>query len=64
PVSRDGANQVDDVMAEVKDVAAKGYRSLITTLTKKMAEDLTDFLNENGVRVRYMHSDIDTIERI
>jgi len=64
PVSRDGANQVDDVMAEVKDVAAKGYRSLITTLTKKMAEDLTDFLNEHGVRVRYMHSDIDTIERI
>jgi excinuclease ABC subunit B len=64
PVSKDGANQVDDVMAEVKDVAAKGYRSLITTLTKKMAEDLTDFLNENGVRVRYMHSDIDTIERI
>ena len=64
PVSKDGANQVDDVMAEIKDVAAKGYRSLITTLTKKMAEDLTDFLNENGVRVRYMHSDIDTIERI
>ena len=64
PVSKDGANQVDDVMAEVKDVAAKGYRSLITTLTKKMAEDLTDFLNEHGVRVRYMHSDIDTIERI
>ena len=64
PVSRDGANQVDDVMAEVKDVAAKGYRSLITTLTKKMAEDLTDFLNEHDVRVRYMHSDIDTIERI
>jgi len=64
PVSKDGANQVDDVMAEVKDVAAKGYRSLITTLTKKMAEDLTDFLNEHGVKVRYMHSDIDTIERI
>jgi excinuclease ABC subunit B len=64
PVSTDGANQVDDVMAEVKAVAAKGMRSLITTLTKKMAEDLTDFLHENGVRVRYMHSDIDTIERI
>tara|TARA_R110002051_G_scaffold34046_1_gene75766 strand:+ start:8031 stop:10235 length:2205 start_codon:yes stop_codon:yes gene_type:complete len=64
PVSNDGANQVDDVMAEVKAVAAKGYRSLITTLTKKMSEDLTDFLHENGVRVRYMHSDIDTIERI
>ena len=64
PVSKDGANQVDDVMAEVKAVAEKGYRSLITTLTKKMAEDLTDFLNEHDVRVRYMHSDIDTIERI
>ncbi|MBU4568771.1 MAG: UvrB/UvrC motif-containing protein, partial [Alphaproteobacteria bacterium] len=64
PVSRDGANQVDDVMAEVKAVAALGFRSLITTLTKKMAENLTDFLHENGVRVRYMHSDIDTIERI
>ena len=64
PVSTDGANQVDDVMAEVKAVAAKGYRSLITTLTKKMSEDLTEFLHENGVRVRYMHSDIDTIERI
>jgi excinuclease ABC subunit B len=64
PVSTGGANQVDDVMAEVKAVAARGMRSLITTLTKKMAEDLTDFLHENGVRVRYMHSDVDTIERI
>ncbi|WP_291207695.1 excinuclease ABC subunit UvrB [Hyphomonas sp.] len=64
PVSTGGANQVDDVMAEVKAVAAAGFRSLITTLTKKMAENLTDFLHENGVRVRYMHSDIDTIERI
>jgi len=64
PVSTGGANQVDDVMAEVKAVAAKGYRSLITTLTKKMAEDLTDYLHEHGVRVRYMHSDVDTIERI
>ena len=64
PVSIDGANQVDDVMAEVKAVAAKGFRSLITTLTKKMSEDLTEFLHENGVKVRYMHSDIDTIERI
>ncbi len=64
PVSTDGANQVDDVMAEVKAVAARGMRSLITTLTKKMAEDLTDYLHENGVRVRYMHSDVDTIERI
>jgi excinuclease ABC subunit B len=45
-------------------VAAKGYRSLVTVLTKRMAEDLTEYLHENGVRVRYMHSDIDTIERI
>ncbi|MGB3624397.1 MAG: excinuclease ABC subunit UvrB [Henriciella sp.] len=57
-------NQVDDLMAEVKEVAAKGMRSLVTTLTKKMAEDLTEYLHENGVRVRYMHSDIDTVERI
>ena len=64
PVSTGGANQVDDVMAEVKATAARGYRSLITTLTKKMAENLTDFLHENGVKVRYMHSDVDTIERI
>ncbi|RMH14953.1 MAG: excinuclease ABC subunit UvrB, partial [Gemmatimonadetes bacterium] len=64
PVSTGGANQVDDVMAEVKATAAKGYRSLITTLTKKMAEDLTDYLHEHGVKVRYMHSDVDTIERI
>ncbi|HRJ02022.1 MAG TPA: excinuclease ABC subunit UvrB [Hyphomonas sp.] len=64
PVSNDGANQVDDVMAEAKAAAARGHRTLITTLTKKMAENLTDFLHENGVRVRYMHSDVDTIERI
>ncbi len=64
PVSTDGANQVDDVIAEVKDVAKKGMRSLVTTLTKKMAEDLTDYMNEQGVKVRYMHSDIDTVERI
>ncbi len=64
PVSLGGANQVDDVMAEAKAAAARGHRTLITTLTKKMAESLTDFLHENGVRVRYMHSDVDTIERI
>jgi excinuclease ABC subunit B len=57
-------NQVDDLLAEVKDVAAKGMRSLVTTLTKKMAEDLTEYLHEQGVKVRYMHSDIDTVERI
>ncbi len=64
PVSNDGANQVDDIMAEAKAAAARGHRTLITTLTKKMAENLTDFLHENGVKVRYMHSDVDTIERI
>ncbi len=49
---------------EVKETAAKGFRSLVTTLTKKMAEQLTEHMTEQGVRVRYMHSDIDTIERI
>ena len=56
--------QVDDLLGEVKEVARRGYRTLVTTLTKRMAEDLTEYLHENGVRVRYMHSDIDTIERI
>ncbi|HWG04731.1 MAG TPA: excinuclease ABC subunit UvrB [Beijerinckiaceae bacterium] len=56
--------QVDDLLGEVKEVAAMGYRSLVTVLTKRMAEDLTEYLHEHGVRVRYMHSDIDTIERI
>jgi excinuclease ABC subunit B len=56
--------QVDDLLGEVKDVALRGYRSLVTVLTKRMAEDLTEYLHEHGVRVRYMHSDIDTIERI
>jgi len=56
--------QVDDLLAEVKDVAAKGFRTLVTTLTKRMAEELTEYLHEQGVRVRYMHSDIDTLERI
>ena len=56
--------QVDDVLGEIKATALAGYRSLVTTLTKRMAEDLTEYLHENGVRVRYMHSDIDTIERI
>jgi excinuclease ABC subunit B len=55
---------VDDLLGEVRAVAAKGYRSLVTVLTKRMAEDLTEYLHEHGVRVRYMHSDIDTIERI
>ncbi len=56
--------QVDDLLSEIKDVARRGYRTLVTVLTKRMAEDLTEYLHENGVRVRYMHSDIDTIERI
>jgi excinuclease ABC subunit B len=56
--------QVDDLLGEVREVAAKGYRALVTVLTKRMAEDLTEYLHEHGVRVRYMHSDIDTIERI
>lgn len=58
------ATQVDDLMAECRACAEKGQRVLVTTLTKKMAEDLTDYLAENGVKVRYMHSDIDTLERI
>ncbi len=61
---RPAKNQVDDLLLECKDLAKKNYRSLVTTLTKKMAEDLTEYLHENGVRVRYMHSDIDTLERI
>jgi excinuclease ABC subunit B len=63
-VSKDGGNQVDDVIDEVRKTAAKGYRSLVTTLTKKMAEDLTEYMNDQGIRVRYMHSDVDTLERI
>lgn len=57
-------NQIDDLMHECRKVIAKGNRVLVTTLTKKMAEDLTDYLNENGIKVRYLHSDIDTLERI
>ncbi|MFC0633178.1 excinuclease ABC subunit UvrB [Brevundimonas balnearis] len=64
PVTGTTRNQVDDVIAEVKDTARAGYRSLVTVLTKKMAEDLTEYMHEQGVRVRYMHSDVDTIERI
>ena len=64
PVSKGGFSQVDDVIAEVRDVAKKGYRTLVTVLTKKMAEDLTEYMHEQGLRVRYMHSDIDTLERI
>ncbi len=57
-------NQVDDLMHECKKTIEKNYRVLVTTLTKKMAEDLTEYLHENGIKVRYLHSDIDTLERI
>jgi excinuclease ABC subunit B len=63
-IIRPAEKQVDDLLGEVKTVAAKGMRSLVTTLTKRMAEDLTEYFHENGVRVRYMHSDIETLERI
>jgi excinuclease ABC subunit B len=56
--------QVDDAMDEIRRVTAAGFRTLVTTLTKRMAEDLTEYLHENGIKIRYMHSDIDTIERI
>ena len=60
PVER----QVDDLLAEVRATAARGARTLVTTLTKRMAEDLTEYLTEQGVKVRYLHSDVDTLERI
>ncbi|HTW29447.1 MAG TPA: excinuclease ABC subunit UvrB [Acetobacteraceae bacterium] len=60
PVER----QVDDLLAECRAVASRGNRVLVTTLTKRMAEDLTEYLTENGVKVRYLHSDVDTLERI
>ena len=58
------ASQVDDLLAECRACTEKGQRVLVTTLTKKMAEDLTDYLAENGLKVRYLHSDVDTLERI
>jgi len=61
---RPAKNQVDDLMHECKRVIENGHRVLVTTLTKKMAEDLTEYLHENGIKVRYLHSDIDTLERI
>jgi excinuclease ABC subunit B len=57
-------SQVDDLISECRLVAQKGYRALVTTLTKKMAEDLTEYMHEQGIRVRYMHSDVETLERI
>jgi excinuclease ABC subunit B len=56
--------QVDDLLDEVRKVSLRGMRTLVTTLTKRMAEDLTDYMHEQGIRIRYMHSDIDTLERI
>ncbi len=61
---RPARTQVDDLVGEARAVAAAGYRALVTVLTKRMAEDLTEYLHEQGIRVRYMHSDIDTLERI
>ncbi len=61
---RPAKNQVDDVVDEIRQVSRAGYRTLVTVLTKRMAEDLTEYMHEQGIRVRYMHSDIDTIERI
>ena len=63
-IIRPTENQVDDVIAECRDAAAEGSRVLITTLTKKMAEDLTEYMHEAGIKVRYLHSDVDTLERI
>jgi excinuclease ABC subunit B len=61
---RPAGNQVDDVIGECNERVKLKERVLITTLTKRMAEDLTDYLNENGIKTRYMHSDIDTVERV
>ena len=63
-IVRPATTQVDDVLSEINERVAKGDRVLVTTLTKRMSEELTDFLSENGVRVRYLHSDIDTVERV
>ena len=63
-IIRPAASQIDDLMHECRLTASKGERVLVTTLTKKMAEELTDYFHENGIKVRYMHSDIDTLERI
>jgi excinuclease ABC subunit B len=61
---RPARNQVDDLVGEIREVVAASWRVLVTTLTKRMAEDLTGYLEEIGIRVRYLHSDIDTVERI
>jgi excinuclease ABC subunit B len=61
---RPASTQVDDLIDEVRSVIARGHRVLVTTLTKRMAEDLTEYMHEQGVKVRYMHSDVETLERI
>jgi len=61
---RSAKSQVDDLLYEARETAKRGYRTLVTTLTKRMAEDLTEYMHEAGIRVRYMHSDIETLERI
>jgi len=61
---RPACSQVDDLLSELHELAIRGHRALVTVLTKRMAEDLTEYLHEQGIRVRYMHSDIDTLERI
>ena len=63
-IVRPVTNQVDDLLSEIKQVTADGYRVLVTTLTKRMAEDLTDYLESFSVKVRYLHSDVDTVERM
>jgi excinuclease ABC subunit B len=64
PIIRPVATQVEDLFAEIRSTLAKGYRTLVTTLTKKMAEQLTEYLDEHDIRVRYLHSDVDTLERM
>ena len=63
-IVRPASTQVDDLFGEIRATVAEGFRVLVTTLTKRMAEDLTDYLDDHGIRVRYLHSDIDTVERM
>ncbi|MCY4231697.1 MAG: helicase-related protein, partial [Alphaproteobacteria bacterium] len=63
-ILRPTERQVDDLMAECRDASQRGQRVLVTTLTKRMAEDLTEYMHESGIRVRYLHSDVETLERI
>ncbi len=63
-IVRPASTQVDDALSEITLRIRRGERTLVTTLTKRMAEDLTDYLNEHGVKARYLHSDIETVERV